>query len=571
MMVAQILLSISMKKLSILAVLLVAISACGGGGSSSSDPAAPAPQPTPAPPPTNEQLFSASRLASMSTFGVTFEGIEEIATAGNEAWLDTQLNMPATYTQGIVDDFVRRREQGEFEDVEEDIEFLIVFRRYAWWHLAMTAPDMVRQRMALALSEILVVSDNVDELLVDPYALSGYFDMLVSHAFGNFRDLLKDVAQHPSMGVYLSHANNARSDPENNIFPDENFAREVMQLFSIGLFELNIDGSHTLDDEGNSIPTYTNIEIREFAKIFTGFSFGGSDSYFGNEEPYFQTPMVMFDEEHEPGSKGLLNNKVVPGGQTGMQDFEDAIDNLFNHANVGPFIGHLLIQRLVTSNPTPGYIERVARAFNGDNTGVRGDMRAVVRAILLDPEASNPDSAAEFGRLREPMLRHLALAKHFNANSTNGSFFNDGFALNYIVQQHPLSSPSVFNFFLPAHTPQGVLAERGLVAPEFEITTANTIVGITNLVAAAVYSNYIMDTEGDFGTVTLDFSDYVALAADADALIDRLDLVLTYGTLSSETRELIKDTIEQITDDDEFRTEIAIYLFMISPDYAVQA
>ncbi|MEL7187286.1 MAG: DUF1800 family protein, partial [Pseudomonadota bacterium] len=336
------------------------IAACGGGGGSDNTP--PVPPPPPPPPPTTGELIEASKFASRATFGLSYDEIDALARQGRDAWLNQQFAEPVGEHTPLVMDLIDRRNAGEFSAFETDIEYLIQFRRFAWWHRAVTSSDVLRQRVAFALSEIFVVSDNVDTLIVFPHSLSGYYDVLLNNSFGNFRDLLRDVSLHPAMGIYLSHINNRKANLANNTFPDENYAREVMQLFSIGLFELNIDGSLQLDANNQPIPTYSNVEIREFAKIFTGLSYGGPNAFFGNEEPNFVAQMQMFDAEHEPGEKRLLNGVVVPPGQSGSQDIEAAIDNLFNHPNVGPFIGKQLIQRLVTSNPSPAYIERVARA-----------------------------------------------------------------------------------------------------------------------------------------------------------------------------------------------------------------
>jgi uncharacterized protein (DUF1800 family) len=549
---------------------LLLIGACGGGGGSKARQPAPV-APAPPPAPTTAELNAASLLASQSTFGMSYEDIQAVAQSGREAWLDSQFGLPITRHTPIVADLVTRRTAGEFASFEEDIEFLIFFRRFGWWHNTVTAPDALRQRVAFALSEIFVVSDNVDALIINPFALTNYYDTLLTNSFSNYRDLLKDVALHPAMGIYLSHVNNRKADPVNNTFPDENFAREVMQLFSIGLFELNIDGSVQTDVNGRPIPTYSNVEIREFAKMFTGLSFGGPGSAFGNPDPVFRAPMVMFDPFHETAEKRLLNGVVVPAGQTGDQDIDAAVDNLFNHPNVGPFIGKQLIQRLVTSNPSPGYVERVARAFNGDASGVRGDMQAVVRAVLLDVEASDPPTPANGGKLREPIVRYVSMIRQFNADSTDGFYFNTGYFLQQLLRQHPLSSPSVFNFFQPAHSPAGELADAGLVAPEFQITTSTTIANMTNVVDFAVNGDFVMDAPvPPFGTVTLDLSDYETLAGDVDALLDRLNIVLTYGRLSDATRAAIRGVLVDI-DDLPFRARTAIYLMLIAPDYAVQA
>ena len=554
-------------KVTLLTAVALLISACGGSGGG--DGGVQPPNPPPAPP-TVAELNAASRLAAQATFGMSFAEIESVASQGHQNWVDSQFGVPVSDHGSIVADLMRRRDAGEFAPFEIDIEFLIYMRRFAWWHRTVTAPDVLRQRVAFALSEIFVVSDNVDDLLVYPTALSDYYDTLLVNAFGNYRDLLRDVTLHSAMGIYLSHVNNRRSDPASNTFPDENYAREVMQLFSIGLFELNVDGSLQLDGNGDPIPTYSNVEIREFAKMFTGLSHGGPNAFFGNPLPQFLYPMQMFDAQHEPGSKNLLNGTVVPAGQTGMQDIEAAMDNLFNHANVGPFIGKQLIQRLVTSNPSPAYIERVARAFNGDNSGVRGDMQAVVRAVLLDPEAAAaPTTTANFGKLREPVVRYASILRQFGANSDDGFISNTGYIQQFLAKQHPLSAPSVFNFFLPAHSPQGEIATAGLVAPEFQITTSNSIVGVSNLIDFVVLADFVTDSPEPFSPVFLNYQEYIDIATDVDVLLDRLDIVLTAGTLDPGTRQAIETIVSQL-DDMNLRVRIAIDMFLLSSDYAVR-
>lgn len=558
-------------------LVLFALAACGGGGgggSATSNPpvATPPPAPPAAPPPAPSlsELNAASRLAARATFGLPFADLNALAAEDPGAWIDEQLSLPVTLQQPLVEDLLRRRAAGEFDTLEEDVELLVSFRRYAWWHHAMTAPDQLRARVSYALSQIFVVSDNVDVLIIYPRALSNYTDTLATHAFGNFRDLLRAVALHPAMGIYLSHVNNRRADPAANTFPDENFAREVMQLFSIGLYELNPDGSRKLDNDGRPIATYGNTEIREFAKIFTGLSYGGPGAFFGRQLPNFTTPMQMFDTFHEPGPKTLLNGETVPAGRSGLEDIDAAIDNLFMHPNVGPFIATRLIQRLVTSNPSPAYVERISRVFAGETSGVRGDMAAVVRAILLDEEAmQNPDPLLSSGKLREPVLRYLMMLRALNARSSDGFFFNSGFFLQQLVGQHPLSAPSVFNFYLPDHAPSGEIADAGLVAPEFQITNTTTVVGITNLVDFVVNGNFVMDAQPPFGQVSLDLTEFEALAADPDALLDRLDLLFCYGTLDPASRAAIRAVIVDIADL-PFRARTAIYLVLISPAAAVE-
>jgi len=570
--------------IAVIVLCFAAVSGCGGGGGSGADPAPDAPPVTPAPiepepepePLPGEEplrgIDAAARLASRATFGMPWEGIRAIDEASESGWLDAQLGANASSHDAVVSELMARAARGELAALDPDPTRLEgLFSRMAWWHTTLTAPDQLRQRVAFALSEIFVVSDNVDLLYQSPYALSNYYDTLLQHAFGNFRDLLLAVTLHPAMGVYLSHLQNAAADPEANTFPDENYAREVMQLFSIGLFELNPDGSEKLDDDGRPIPTYDNDDIREFAKIFTGLSWGGNNTVFRARQPQFREPMRMFEAFHDNGEKRLLRGTTLPAGQTGMQDIEDAVDNLFQHPNVGPFIGRQLIQRLVSSNPSAEYIARVAAAFNGDGGEPRGDMRATIRAVLLDPEArAEPDPAQSRGKLREPLLRLIATLRQLNTTSPDGFYANAGFYVQEQIQQHPLSSPSVFNFFLPAFAPVGEIADGGLVAPEFQITNSSSIVAISNLLQGAILGDFLNDLrDPPFSAATFDLSEYVALADDVPALLDRLDTVFTYGTLGEETRASLTSAAQQL-DDLELRTRVVLYLLLISPDYAVE-
>ena len=287
----------------------------------------------------------AARFLSRATLGANWEEIHRVAGMGYEAWLDEQFGRPIGTHQPFLD---QRAQLGLEVEAEH--------RRWSWWEQIMQGPDPLRQRVGLALSEHFVVSDALGQIRDNPQGLANYYDMLLRHAFGNYRDLLFDVSVHPIMGVYLSHLRNEKSSPGR--FPDENYAREIMQLFSIGLFELRPDGSLQLSGAGNPIPTYDNGDITELAKIFTGLSFDGPDFDFDEGVASWTEPMRMYEAYHEPGPKQLLRGKFVPPGQTGMQDIEDAIDSLFEHPNVGPFVARRLIQRLVTSNPSPGYIER---------------------------------------------------------------------------------------------------------------------------------------------------------------------------------------------------------------------
>lgn len=538
----------------------------------------------------------AARFLAHATLGANRTLIEEVTQSGFQAWIDAQFALPPSQTMPLVEQSPTDPQEG----------FIHPFAfNWAYWQLLMTSPDLLRQRIAFALSEIFVISTRIDTIFDLPQGVSHYYDMLLKHAFGSVRDLLFDVTMHPCMGVYLSHARNRKSDPVLNRFPDENYAREVMQLFSIGLFELNQDGTHKLDGQGNSIPTYSNAQITEFAKVFTGLTFAPEDEnedeneidleYFLQSGETLHKPMIMYQPEHEPGEKHLLNGFVIPAGQTGMQDINDAVDNLFNHANMGPFLGRLLIQRLVKSNPSPAYISRVAGAFNDNGNGVRGDMQAVIRAILLDVEARDSSYISDptHGMLREPFVRYVHLCRALNVSNQSGIYRNSGELAMEMLYQYPFDSPSVFNFFLPDYQPLGPLAEAGLVAPEFQITTSYTTISTINFMNNVIFDQEIMslspanafacEQAQELGQVEdppeceIDEQDIVffdleqefSLAEqDLDLLIDHLDLVLTCGMLSPEMRPIIKNTLSAL-DNPEDQVFMALYLIMISPDYAI--
>ncbi len=526
------------------------------------------------------------------------ENVEEVMAVGFSAWIDDQFARPV----GTLSPFVQwaAAQPGSaqiYNDTKQD----------AWWGRAMGLrklrpdavteqdPDLLRQRVAFALSEIFVISDRMEALGTNRIGMTNYYDMLVNGAFGNYRDLLFNVATHPCMGLYLSHLGNAKANPGANTFPDENFAREIMQLFSIGLWVLNPDGTRQLDDLGQPIPTYSNANITEFARIFTGLSHW--DSGFNGYSDNFTQPMIGWDAYHDLAPKTLLLGVTTPAhtaspGSTGTATFADvnaAIDNLFNHPNVGPFVARLLIQRLVTSNPSSAYIGRVAAAFADNGAGARGDMKAVVKAILLDDEARDPAMRADltYGKLREPFLKCVNFARAFNAYSQSGWYYLDAFTLDHV--QEPMKSPSVFNFFLPTYTPPGALAQAGLAAPEFQIVNAAS--GVT---APNYFWNSIDGGLHRWGVGTAAYATRLNLtpelllaapnyagnntppgpAADPDALLRRLDLVLTGGTLTPRNFQIIREAILRINvGTSEWamrRVKLGIYLIVTSPEFAVQ-
>jgi len=500
----------------------------------------------------------ASRFLSQATLGADWEEIHRTAAIGYDAWLDEQFARPIGWHEPELDLRVRM-------GLELDSEH----RRWSWWRQVMSGPDPLRQRVALALSEIFVVSDNQDAVATSPLGAASYYDMLLRNAFGNYRDLLRDVSLHPIMGAYLSHLRNVKSDPRIGRFPDENYAREIMQLFSIGLYRLKPDGTLLKDGLGRPIPTYDNDDITELAKVFTGLSFASPDGDFWEGVEVWTEPMRMYEGYHEPGAKHLLLGKYLPPGQTGMADVNAAIDNLFRHPNVGPFISRRLIQRLITSNPPPAYVERVAAVFADDGAGVRGNLKAVVRAILLDPEARRSPVGSEIGRgmLRESFLRRVHLARAFDAANLASSWpIGDGGA-PVDFGQRPLSSPTVFNFFLPDYQPTGEIADAGLYAPEFQIITAVTAITSANELRSQV--NGVMNSDPESALeVRLDLHDEIAIAGDVRALIDRLDLLLMADTMSGPMKEILVQAVSRRNDPEE-RARLAIALISISPEYAV--
>jgi uncharacterized protein (DUF1800 family) len=528
------------------------------------------------------------------------ENVEELMTLGFDAWLTDQFSRPVGKLQPFVE-WAEANEQALqiYNDTKQD----------AWWNRAMGVPrlrpdaaatqlpDPLRQRIGYCLSQIFVISDRMEDIGVDPVGMSNYYDLLLTHAFGNFRDLLCDVSLHPCMGMYLSHLGNQKANPATNRFPDENYAREIMQLFSIGLWELNPDGTRRLDVQGQPIATYTNADITELSRVFTGLAFGGTNVNFGLHPRDFTMPMKAWDAEHDLAPKRLVGGVMTPArtaspGNTGtatMADVDMAVEQLFNHPNVGPFIGRLLIQRLVTSNPSPAYVGRVAAAFANNGSGVRGDMKAFIRAILMDPEARSfaMMNDPKFGKLREPFLRCVNLARAFNATSPSGWYYLDAFTLDHV--QEPMKAPSVFNYYLPTYSPPGVLVDEGLVAPEFQIINASSATMAPNYFWQAITGGlHRWGTGNAQYNTTLNLTQEMLMNVpasavndpspsvtplDPDALLRRLDLVLTGGTLSAQQFQIIREGMVRITSGWEWpriRLKLGIYLIVTSPDFCVQ-
>jgi uncharacterized protein (DUF1800 family) len=546
--------------------LTLALGACGGGGSSPGAP--PAPAPTPAPPATGPTADEAARFLMQASFGPTEADIARVQALGHTGWIDEQFALARTTHLPYV--------QANYNVLLFGANF--AFMQDSFWQQAIPAPDQLRQRVKFALSQIVVVSAENGTIAAVSDGLANYVDLLGQHAFGNYRELIEAVATSPMMGLYLSHLRNQKADPTTGRVPDENFAREVMQLFTIGLIEINLDGTPKLVN-GQPVETYTNADITGIARVFTGWSWAAQDtsnpSFNGGGTVYADRvlrPMQPYPQFHESGSKTFLN-VTIPANTSAQDSLKIALDRLFDHPNLCPFIGRQLIQRLVTSNPAVAYVGRVAAACVDNGAGVRGDMKAIVRAILLDDEARSSANLAnpQFGKLREPVLRLSHWARCFGATSATGSWLIrnlDSPATS--LGQQPLRPTSVFNFFRPGYVPANTaIATAGLVAPEFQITGETSVAGYTNFMQSVISSGVGIGRE-----VRATYSGELAVASDADALIDRVNRCLMAGTMGTTQRQEIRDAVNAISatapNGPANRVYTAVLLTMASPEYLVQ-
>jgi uncharacterized protein (DUF1800 family) len=527
-----------------------------------------------APPPpaagTEPSAKDGSRFLTQASFGVQSEQqITDLQKLGYERWLWDQFRAASASHVSYLDAQKSREMDGR---AREEMSYEAVWKQW------LNGNDQLRARVSWALLQIVVISNIAPD--IRPYAMSSYMDMLGKNAFGNYRQLLEDVALHPAMGYYLNMIESEKEDPSINRKPNENFAREILQLFSIGLYKLNQDGSYALDAQGNLQPTYGSAEIQGFAKAFTGWSYGSlnnkDDNAFHNhddsQDVNWITPMKAWVNFHSQGDKQLLAGIVQKGGQSPEADLKAALDNIFNHPNVPPFISHRLIQRLVTSNPSPAYVRRVADVFANNGQGVRGDLKAVVRDILLDPEARDPAKAAEpgFGKQREPVVRMANFLRATNATSKTGNN-----RIQYLdsaedgLGQSPLLAPSVFNFYSPFYSPEGALANNKLAAPEFQLTTEISVAGSLNFFGRLINDEGYR--RGGDDDVTMNLSSLEALANNTDSLIAQIDKLFFNYNMSDSTRTIIKKAIDTIdVNDKNYRVKAALKLTAVAPDYVIQ-
>lgn len=548
---------------------------------------------------TGQQQMSkedAARFLIQTTFGPTYKDIVSLSNRSFDQWLTTQMSLPISHTVDYL------------ESHNWVTSFPLVLSRAtdsALLNTMLEAPDQLRQRVAYALSQIFVVSREVSNGVDErPLLYLDYYDLLADNAFGNYRDLLEKVTLNSVMGFYLTMKLNAPagtqvgppSHPASFFVtsPDENYAREVMQLFSVGLIRLNNDGTPTLDN-GKTIPTYTQTTIENFARVFTGWNFQSanpsSTGFFNLGVPQDFRPMISFDDFHDTDSKVLLRGETLPANQGAVKDLGDALDNIFNDPNVGPFISKLLIQHLVTSNPTPAYVNRVANVFNGDNMDgspnprLRGDLGAVIRTILLDVEARNGHQtlATQFGKYKEPYIRQLSMWRGLNArrktnNNTLWGAYYDVFSKR--LKQKPLRAANVFNFYQPDFSPPGVLTQQQLLAPEGQLLDIESVIGI-----ATTFEEYIQrhhdDANNDFANSTtgmlIDITEYQALVPpdlrNPEELIDRLNLVFMAGAMTDEMRQVLLEIHDPDLYSPSQKWNVVIDLanvIFLSPQYWVQ-
>jgi uncharacterized protein (DUF1800 family) len=556
----------------------------------------------------------AARFLAQATFGPTTSSIAHLRDVGYEAWLAEQFAEPASTETQYLDWLVPIQDY-----ISDDARLEI------WSINSVGTPDpsrnnaiptdQLRQRVAFALSEIFVVSNSNGTLAYQPWALASFYDMLAADAFGNYRTLLEDVTKHPAMGIFLSSIQNQKEDPEQNIHPDENYAREVMQLFSVGLNQLNLDGTPVLAG-GQPVPTYDQATVRGFAAVFTGWDWNntgcgdttytccmyneteGWGTYFwcgpsNNTDLPWRLPMEPIEHYHDNTSdKQLLNytgvslpNGVLAHGGDAQAELTEALDNIFNHPNVGPFIATRLIERLVTSNPSPAYVRRVAEAFNDNGAGTRGDLRAVIRQILLDPEAryGNWSAPETFGKLREPLLKITQMWRAMEARSQSGRIgtLSPWPAIEEQIGQAPLRSPTVFNFFKPDYAQPGEVHDRGLASPEFQILTDTMIVATPNYLFHEIFCDYTGSEDcwasDDPATMQMNEDRDAALAAsDPAALVDEYSRLFMSGQMSPFMKGVLVNRLQQMSADDygdnlgRRRVQHALYLILNSPEYSIQ-
>lgn len=557
----------------------------------------------------------AARLLQQATWGASLAEITRVAGIGAEAWLTEQFATPSpSYTDYALWNIAQNKTGAHGCPARnQNIGCPWQVNHPAIYKQVFEGADQLRQRVANALLQTMVISTANNKVQDAGTGVPNYLDMLGRDGFGNFRDLLKDVTLHPAMGMYLDMMGSSRE------VPNENYPREMLQLFSIGTVMLNDDGTPKKDAQGNTIPTYGEDVVQGFARAFTGWTHADQDMtkswkfYWPDEKwtvpmkPWtgrrcpqdghwpagnvadwcnLADPNKSYPPPHEPGTKKLLQYAGapfpnLPANQTPEMDVDNAVDNVFNHPNVGPFIAKRLIQRLVTSNPTPAYVQRVAKVFNNNGGGVRGDMKAVIRAILLDGEARSTtlSQGNTFGKLREPMAKFFHLHRAFEARRADGYYDTWDFSDPETLNQQPLRAPSVFNFYGADSAPPGPITQAGLVGPEFDLATTSAVAGFSEFTKWGIFGGWTWDYLDPATRLVPNYDRYLsganALADNPQAMVDELDLLLTAGNLKRQFRSdlvavLLKVTRQAIADQRYDRLRIAFWQIVNSAEYAVQ-
>jgi uncharacterized protein (DUF1800 family) len=539
------------------------VAACGGGTAGTSTGAvftaspinAPPPPPPPPPAITGQQ---ASRFLHQSTMGVTKAEISKVQSVRYEGWLDEQFAMPRAISHW---DWLVSKNYNAAANKNTENGFNAMM-----WRQLIVSPDQLRTRVATALLDFLVVGIDGISTGWNQFAMAAYVDILHDNAFGNYRTLLEKISTSPTMGFYLTFRDNKKANPTTGSRPDENYARELMQLFTLGVNKLNPDGTvQTVN--GAAVETYVQDDVSNLARVFTGYELDTADNAIPDR---YRRPMINNAANYETGVKTFLGSTIA-SGTSAQASLSAALDTIFAHPNVPPFISKQLIQRLVTSNPSPAYVGRVSAIFANNGSGVRGDMKAVIRAILLDSEARDDAglTSQTFGKIRAPVNRLTNWARSFAVNSPSETWQIDNTTSPLTrLAQGPGRSPSVFNFFRPGYTPPNTeLATRGLVGPEFQITNEPSVIAYVNYMTVLVGGSGAGDTQSSY-------SEIITLYNNSQALVDEVNLLLAAGQVSAPTVALIKSAVDAIdasaTPGQVKRITTAILLILASPEFIAQ-
>ena len=530
----------------------LALAACGGGGGANGaagggTASAPVPVVTAA-----VTTAQAGRFLAQSTMGATSASIQAVIDRGFSGWIDDQFAMARATSHW---DWLQNNGYNVTANINSETGF-----DPTMWRQLIVEPDQLRQRVGMALLDLLVVGIGGVNLNWRQFAMAAYVDLLLDNAFGNYRQILDAITYNAAMGSFLTFLGNRKANAQTGAQPDENYARELMQLFTLGLYQLNMDGS-VVTSGGAPVETYKPADVSGLARVFTGLTLSSND---GTTPARYKTPLVMTASTNETGTASFLGASTSGGGTAAIKV---ALDTIFAHANIAPFVSKQLIQRLVTSNPSPAYVGRVAAAFADNGSGVRGDMKAVVKAILLDTEARSDAAltSTTAGKLREPVMRLTGWARAFGVTSPSNAWaIGDTSSTTTRLGQSMGRSGSVFNFFRPGYSPPNTaISSAGLVAPEFQITNEQTVIAYVNYMYALVLNGT--------GDVKADYTAILTKASDSQALVDEVNNLLAAGQLSATTLASIKAAVDSIAvtanNASQNRVNSAILLTLASPDY----